>query len=134
MLRKAEQGKPIDAKKASEALSELYAYDETALRRLTQATNAMVRFNFLLGAPKDRGEAAWGDAVCFLEDEVLIYRREEDGTCRMSHAAFFDLIAHIVDSKADCHMTHQKSFYNDEFMDTVCKNMYLYECYISGMK
>ena len=52
----------------------------------------------------------------------------------MSHAAFFDLIAHIVDSKADCHMTHQKSFYNDEFMDTVCKNMYLYECYISGMK
>ncbi len=134
VLRKAEQGKPIDAKKASEALSELYAYDETALRRLTQATNAMVRFNFLLGAPKDRGDAAWGDAVCFLEDEVLIYRREEDGTCRMSHAAFFDLIAHIVDSKADCHMTHKKSFYNDEFMDTVCRNMYLYECYISGMK
>ena len=134
VLRKAEQGKPIDAKKASEALSELYAYDETALRRLTQATNAMVRFNFLLGAPKDRGDAAWGDAVCFLEDEVLIYRREEDGTCRMSHTAFFDLIAHIVDSKADCHMTHKKSFYNDEFMDTVCKNMYLYECYISGMK
>ena len=28
VLRKAEQGKPIDAKKASEALSELYAYDE----------------------------------------------------------------------------------------------------------
>jgi len=31
-------------------------------------------------------------------------------------------------------MTHQKSLYNDEFMDTVCRNMYLYECYISGMK
>ncbi|MDE6219933.1 MAG: hypothetical protein K2G51_05800 [Lachnospiraceae bacterium] len=133
VLRKAEQGEPIDAKKASEALSELYAYDETALRRLTQATNIMVHFNFLLGAPKDRGEAAWGDAVCFLEDEVLIYRREENGTCRLSHAAFFDLISHIVDSKADCHLTHKKSFYNDEFIETVCKNMYLYECYISSM-
>ena len=134
VLRKAEQGKPIDAKKASEALSELYAYDETALRRLTQATNTMVHFNFLLGAPKDKGDAAWGDAVCFLEDEVLIYRREEDGICRLSHAVFFDLISHIVDSKADCHLTHKKSFYNDEFIETVCKNMYLYECYISGMK
>ena len=30
--------------------------------------------------------------------------------------------------------THKKSFYNDEFMDAVCRNMYLYECYISGMK
>ena len=134
VLRRAEQGKPIGPKKASEALSGLYAYDETALRRLTQVTNAMVHFNFLLGASKDRGEAAWGDAVCFLEDEVLICRREENGTCRLTHAAFFDLISHIVDSKADCHLTHKKSFYTDEFIETVCKNMYLYECYISGMK
>ncbi|MDE6604369.1 MAG: hypothetical protein K2K90_19890 [Lachnospiraceae bacterium] len=134
VLCKVEQGKPIGAKKASEALSELYAYDETALRRLTQVTNSMVHFNFLLGAPKDREEAAWGDAVCFLEEEVLIYRREENGTCRLSHAAFFDMLAHIVDSKADCHLTHKKSFYHNEFIDTVCKNMYLYECYISGIK
>ena len=134
VLCKAGQGKPISAKKASEALSELYAYDETALRRLTQVTNSMVHFNFLLAASKDRGEAAWGDAVCFLEEEVLIYRREEDGICRLSHAAFFDMIAHIVDSKADCHLTHKKSFYHNEFIDTVCKNMYLYECYISSMK
>lgn len=134
VLRRAEQGKPIGPKKASEALSGLYAYDETAIRRLTQVTSTMVHFNFLLGAPKDRGESAWGDAVCFLEDEILIYRREENGTCRLSHAAFFDLISHIVDSKADCHLTHKKSFYTDEFIETVCKNMYLYECYISGMK
>lgn len=134
VLRRAEQEKPIGPKKASEALSGLYAYDETALRRLTQVTNAMVHFNFLLGASKDKGEAAWGDAVCFLEDEVLICRREENGTCRLTHAAFFDLISHIVDSKADCHLTHKKSFYTDEFIETVCKNMYLYECYISGMK
>ena len=134
VLCKVGQGKPIGAKKASEVLSELYAYDEMALRRLTQMTNSMVHFNFLLGAPKDREEAAWGDAVCFLEEEVLIYRREENGTCRLSHAAFFDMIAHIIDSKADCHLTHKKSFYHNEFIDTVCKNMYLYECYISGMK
>lgn len=134
VLCKAEQGKPIGAKKASEALSELYAYDEMALRRLTQVTNSMVHFNFLLSAPKDRKEVAWGDAVCFLEEEVLIYRREENRTCRLSHAAFFDMIAHIIDSKADCHLTHKKSFYHNEFIDTVCKNMYLYECYISGMK
>ncbi len=132
VLRMAELGKPLDAKKASEALSELYKYDETALRRLTQATNTMVHFNFLLSAPKDSDTAAWGDAVCFLEDEVLIYLREENGTCRLSHATFFDLISHIVDSKADCHLTHKKSFYNDAFIETVCKNMYLYESYISG--
>lgn len=132
VLRMAEQGNPMDAKKASGVLSELYAYDETALRRLKQATNTMVHFNFLLNAPKDSGTAAWGDAVCFLEEEVLIYRREENGTCHLSHAAFFDLISHIVDSKADCHLVHKKSFYNDTFIETVCKNMYLYECYISG--
>lgn len=130
VLRRAEQGKPIHAKEASEVLNGLYVYDETAIRRLTQVTNAMVHFNFLLSAPKNRGETAWIDAICFLEDEVLIYRKEGNGTCRLSHAAFFDLISHIVDSKADCHLTHKKSFYNEEFLETVCKNMYLYECYI----
>ena len=65
-----------------------------------------------------------------MEDEILIYWQKENGTCRLSHAAFFDLISHIVDSKADCHLTQNKSFYNEEFIESVCKNMYLYECFI----
>lgn len=129
-LDKAEQGEPISAETASAVLSELYAYNETALHLLTRATNIMVHFNFLLSRSRDKQNTVWENMICFLEDEVLIYWQKENGTCRLSHAAFFDLISHIVDSKADCHLTQNKSFYNEEFIESVCKNMYLYECFI----
>lgn len=108
-------------------------FDPAGLDFLTRITNAMTRFNFLLVTQKREKEAVPGDAFCFLEDEVLLYRKKENLVCRLTHPVFYDLISWKFEAAA-FPAFHGKSGYDEDFLNTACRNLYCYRCYVRNLK
>ncbi len=103
-------------------------FDSAGLDFLTRITNAMTHFNFLLVTQKREKEAVPGDAFCFLEDEVLLYRKKENLLCRLAHPVFYDLISWKFEAAA-YHVITGKPGYDEKFLDTACRNLYCYRHY-----
>ncbi len=102
------------------------SYDAAGLDFLTRITNAMVHFNFLLVTGKHEKDAIPGDAFCFLEEEVLLYRKKENLLCHITHPVFYDLISWKFTSAA---YPNGKMGYDEAFLNTACRNLYCYRCY-----
>ena len=115
-------------------LKGLYRHDKGSLRFFERLTAAMVHFNFLLIAPSYEKDPVPDDIICFLKDEVILYRKKERLTCHLSHAVFYDHLARAFDSLAECYnyKSPKQSLYSDTFINTSCKNMYYYETEPSG--
>lgn len=108
-------------------------FDSSGLDFLTRITNAMTHFNFLLVTQKREKEAVPGDAFCFLENEVLLYRKKENLVCRLSHQVFYDLISWKFEAAA-FPVCLGRTGYNEDFLNTACRNMYYYRCYVENQK
>lgn len=129
LLHTAEQGTLVNVKNIQAVFNNLPGHNEKAFDFLARVTNAMVHFKFLLITPKYEKDPVPGDAFCFLEDGVILYRKKENRTCRLSHQSFYDLISHQIEMIA-LNAKYSKTGYTGEFIDTVCKNMYYYHCFI----
>lgn len=129
LLHTAEQGTLVNAKSIQAVFNNLPSHNEKAFDFLTRITNAMVHFKFLLITPKYEKDSVPGDAFCFLKDEVILYRKKENLTCRLTHQTFYDLISHHFEMIAYNKQYGQTS-YTEEFINTACKNLYYYYCYI----
>ena len=103
-------------------------FDLSGLDFLSRIANAMTHFNFLLVTQKHEKEAVTGDAFCFFEDRVLLYRKKENLLCRLTHPVFYDLISWKFESAA-FHVITGKTGYDDNFLDSACKNLYCYRFY-----
>lgn len=110
----------------------LTGYNEEGADFLIRLTNALTHFKFLVVTPKHEKDAVPGDAFCFLKDKVILYRKKENLTCYLSHQFFYDILARKLEGWAYSTL-HQKTNYSDKFLDTVCKNMYYYRCYIDTL-
>ncbi|MDE7326024.1 MAG: J domain-containing protein [Lachnospiraceae bacterium] len=104
------------------------SFDSDGLDFLTRITNAMAHFNFLLVTQKHEKEAVPGDAFCFLENAVFLYRKKENVLCRLTHPVFYDLISWKFESVA-YRALNGKPGYDENFLNTACKNLYCYRCY-----
>ena len=97
---------------------------------LTRITDGMIHFKFLLFASKQATNSNYGDAFCFLKDEVILYKEQENRKCVLTHQAFYDVIAGKVDYMAYQYSMHADNpAYTEEFLQSVCKNLYYYNCY-----
>lgn len=132
LLRAAEQGTPVNVRGIQAVFNNLPGHNEKAFDFLTRVTNAMIHFKFLLVTPKYEKEPVPGDAFCFLENGVILYRKKENLTCRLTHQSFYDLISHHIEMIA-LNSGYSKTGYSEEFIGTVCRNLYCYECYISRL-
>lgn len=130
LLHTIEQGTPATIEEMPRLLGSIYRFDDDAFRFLGRIANAMVHFKFLLIWPKYEKDPAPGDAICFLEDEVILYRKKENLTCHLSHAVFYDVLSRFFDMAAKHAFRYKHACYSEEFLDTACKNLYLYRCYI----
>lgn len=108
-------------------------FDAAGLDFLTRITNAMTHFNFLLVTQKREKDAVPGDAFCFLENEVLLYRKKENLLCRLTHPVFYDLISWKFEAAA-FPTINGRAGYDEEFLNTACKNLYCYRCYATQKK
>lgn len=106
-------------------------YDSGGLDFLARVTNALTHFNFLLVTQKREKEAIPGDAFCFLEDEVLLYRKKENLFCRLTHPVFYDLISWKFEAAA-YPVINGKPGYDEDFLNTACRNLYCYRCYAAS--
>ncbi len=137
LLEEVLLGTPSEAGEVQMIFHNLSLDPKTADQFLIHLTNAMVQFRFLLVTQKHEGDPALEDAVCFLKDEVILYRKKEHRTCRMNHLAFFDMLSRMVDLQAQKESwseTKKQTRYSEEFLETVCKNLYLYENNIDTRK
>ena len=100
-------------------------FDLSGLDFLSRIANAMTHFNFLLVTQKHEKEAVPGDAFCFFEDRVLL--------CRLTHPVFYDLISWKFESAA-FHVITGKTGYDDNFLDSACKNLYCYRFYAQSKR
>lgn len=132
LLHIVEQGTTANLGQVDQILRSLYRYinTESAQIAMTRITNALTRFCFLVTNPSFEKDPVPGDIFAFLEDQVILYRKKENLTCRLSHAVFYDWLSSTIDSMAGSNLSEKKPVYSDEFIETVCKNMYCYRSYI----
>lgn len=104
------------------------SFDLAGLDFLTRIARAMTHFNFLIVTQKYEKEAVPGDAFCFLQDEVLLYRKKENLLCRMTHPIFYDLISWKFEAAA-FHALNGKPVYDEDFLNTACRDLYCYRYY-----
>lgn len=135
LLFTVHRGTPVGIGEMPSLLKGLYRHDKSSLRFFERLTAAMVHFNFLLIAPSYEKDPVPDDIICFLKDEVILYRKKEKLTCHLRHAVFYDHLARAFDSLAECYnyKSDKQSLYSEEFINTSCKNMYYYDCFVHSM-
>lgn len=130
LLRAVRKGIPADAAQIQSAfLRPLLANEKLRIPFLTRLAYTMVHFRFLQYTPAD---SLSGGTFCFLKKEVILYQRKDNLVCHLSHETFYDILSKYFDrivynwkpSKDD------KKIYSDEFLDTACRNLYCYECFV----
>ncbi len=135
LLFTVHRGTSVGIGKMPSLLRGLYRHDKGSIRFFERLTAAMVHFNFLLITPSYEKDPVPDDIICFLKDEVILYRKKEKLTCHLSHAVFYDHLARAFDSLAECYnyKSDKQSLYSQEFINTSCKNMYYYDCFVHSM-
>jgi len=135
LLFTVQQGASVSIGKMPSLLKGLYRHDKNSMRFFEKLTAAMTHFNFLLIAPTYEKDPVPDDIICFLRNEVILYRKKERLTCHLSHAVFYDHLARAFDSLAECYCYkgYKQSLYSEEFINTCCKNMYYYDCFVHSM-
>lgn len=136
LLHTARRGAQVRIGEMPSLLAGLYRHDKSSLRFFERLTTTMVHFNFLLIAPTYEENPVPDDMICFLRDEVILYRKKENLTCHLSHAVFYDHLSRAFDSLAECYSykDYQKqSLYSEDFINTCCKNMYYYDCFVHAL-
>lgn len=129
-------GTPAHIGEMHRLLGGLHRHDKGSMRFFERLTSAMVHFNFLLVTPTYEENPVPDDIICFLKDEVILYRKKERLTCHLSHAVFYDYLARAFDSAAECYNYKEyskQSLYSEDFINTCCKNMYYYDCFVHSL-
>lgn len=143
LLEEVYQGTAVEAREVQMIFHNVSLDLKTADQFLTHLTNAMIRFRFFLVTQSHEKDPVPEDAICFLKKEVLLYRKKEHRTCRMSHPAFLDMLSRTVDlldqkenglGAGDRTSQEKKIRYTETFLETVCKNLYLYEYSMEARK
>lgn len=132
LLQSIEEAVPADIKEIAKIWGNL-SFDSSGFDFLTRIARAMTHFNFLLVTQKHEKEAVPGDAFCFLEDEVLLYRKKENLLCRLTHPVFYDLISWKFEAAA-FHTLSGKPGYDEDFLNTACRDLYCYRHYAAQKK
>lgn len=132
LLQSIEEAVPAGIKEIAKIWGNL-SFDSSGFEFLTRIARAMTHFNFLLVTQKHEKEAVPGDAFCFLEDEVLLYRKKENLLCRLTHPVFYDLISWKFEAAA-FHTLSGKPGYDEDFLNTACRDLYCYRHYAAQKK
>lgn len=133
LLEMVKQGTPACAKDVFLIIRDAGCPNEYAFVFLTRITNALVHFKFLITTQKSEKNAVPGDVFCFMKDEVILYYKKENRTCYLTHQAFYDILSRRFDFRAERAMD-TKLYFTDDFIDTACKNLYYYRCYIESFQ
>lgn len=78
LLFTVHRGTPVSVGKMPNLLKGLYRHDNSSIRFFERLTAAMVHFNFLLITPAYEKDPVPDDIICFLKDEVILYRKKRD--------------------------------------------------------
>mgnify|MGYP001041373334 CR=1 FL=1 len=132
LLHNIESAAPVGIEEVEKIWGNLF-FDSSGFDFLTRIARTMTHFNFLLVTQKHEKEAVPGDAFCFLQDEVLLYRKKENFLCRLTHPIFYDLISWKFEA-AVFPVLNGKPGYNENFLNTACRDLYCYRHYAATKK
>lgn len=130
LLRAVRKGIPSDAARIQSAfLRPLLANEKLRIPFLTRLAYNMVHFRFLQYTPAD---SLSGGTFCFLKKEVILYQRKDNLVCHLGHETFYDILSKYFDRIVYNWMPSKddKKIYSEEFLDTACRNLYCYECFV----
>lgn len=130
LLHIVRKGTEVDAAMIHNAfLRPILTNEKIRIPFLTRLANTMAHFRFLQYTPTGNLP---GGIFCFLKKEVILYQQKDNLTCHLSHEAFYDIISIYFDRIVydwDLSQNGQK-FYSEEFLDTACRNLYCYGCFV----
>ena len=130
LLRTVRKGIPVDAAQIQSAfLRPVLANEKLRIPFLTRLAYTMVHFRFLQYTPAD---SLPGGIFCFLKKEVILYQQKDNLVCRLSHEDFYDILSKYFDRIVYSWKPAKdgRKIYSEEFLDTACRNLYCYECFV----